>query len=159
MSNLSNNTKASLFFDDITSGIILTKDKSRTVQSFHYRCERKRNAMGMPYGPTAKTYLRFSVKTLPDGHLKDLYNRMYETVPSAFSFVFNATFDPDDQLSDYDTALVVEGFITSVDEVYEGLSTETTDAKGLMLTNVEFLAKSISYMGSGNKKKSLNIHF
>ena len=75
MSNLSNNTKASLFLDDITSGITPSKDKSYTVQSFNYRCERKRNTMGMPYGPTGKTYLRFSVKTLPDGHLKDLYNR------------------------------------------------------------------------------------
>lgn len=161
MSNISNNTKATLFLYDITSGVVPSKDKSYTVQSFDYRCERKRNTMGMPYGPTGKTSLRFCIKTLPDGYLKELYNRIHDHTPSSLSFVFNATFEegPDGQLAEYETGMVVEGYVVNISEAFGHLLEDTADKDSLMLTSVEFLVGAITYMGSDNNRKTLYINF
>ena len=119
----------------------------------------------MPYGPTRTTVLRLLIKSLPDGSLKEIYKRLDEYVDSSFSIVFNATFRMDENgentLSDYDSALVITGFVVSISEFYgERLQTvkeeTTTD---LMMTDIEFLTKSITYIGSENYKKKLHINY
>lgn len=162
MQNISNYIKATLFFDDF-SEIKVKKEQGFTLQQFNYECSRKRNNMGMPYGPTQTTVLKFLIKSLPDGYLKEVYKRLDENTDSSFSIVFNATFRMDENgentLSDYDSALIITGFVISVDESYgEGLQTSKATAN-LMMTDVEFLTKSITYVGSGNMKTTLNINF
>lgn len=164
MQNISNYIKATLFFDDF-SEINVKKEQGFTLQQFNYECSRKRNNMGMPYGPTRTTVLRLLIKSLPDGSLKEIYKRLDEYVDSSFSIVFNATFRMDENgentLSDYDSALVITGFVVSISEFYgERLQTvkeeTTTD---LMMTDIEFLTKSITYIGSENYKKKLHINY
>ena len=79
MKSISNYTKASLFLEDITDPTVTVKrEQGFTVQRFDYECSRKRNTFGLPYGPSLKTTLRLTIKSLPDGHLKSLYKRMAE---------------------------------------------------------------------------------
>lgn len=156
MRNISNYIKATLFFDDFSEAKV-KKEQGFTLQQFNYECSRKRNNMGMPYGPTQTTVLKFLIKSLPDGYLKEVYKRLDENTDSSFSIVFNATFRMDENgentLSDYDSALVATGFVIGIDEAYSGMDT------GLMITNVEFLTKKITYIGNGNYKKNLFINF
>ena len=54
MQNISNNLKASFYFDDIRETKV-RREQGFTLQQFHYECSRKRNDIGMPYGPTQTT--------------------------------------------------------------------------------------------------------
>ena len=162
MQNISNYIKATLFFDDF-SEVKVKKEQGFTLQQFNYECSRKRNNMGMPYGPTRTTILRFLIKSLPDGYLKEIYKRLDENADSSFSIVFNATFRMDENgentLNDYDSALIITGFVISVDESY-GEDPQTSKATAnLMMTDVGFLTKSITYVGSDNYKKRLYINY
>lgn len=162
MRNISNYIKATLFFDDF-SEVKVKKEQGFTMQQFNYECSRKRNNMGMPYGPTRTTILRFLIKSLPDGYLKEIYKRLDENADSSFSIVFNATFRMDENgentLNDYDSALIITGFVISVDESY-GEDPQTSKATAnLMMTDVGFLTKSITYVGSDNYKKRLYINY
>lgn len=162
MRNISNYIKATLFFDDF-SEVKVKKEQGFTLQQFNYECSRKRNNMGMPYGPTRTTILRFLIKSLPDGYLKEIYKRLDENADSSFSIVFNATFRMDENgentLNDYDSALIITGFVISVDESY-GEDPQTSKATAnLMITDVGFLTKSITYVGSDNYKKRLYINY
>lgn len=170
MRNISNYIKATLFFDDF-SEVKVKKEQGFTLQQFNYECSRKRNNMGMPYGPTQTTVLRFLIKSLPDGYLKEIYKRLDENTDSSFSIVFNATFRMDENgentLSDYDSALIITGFVISVDESYGDNRPETITPSpkeeettaDLMMTDVGFLTKSITYIGSENYKKRLHINY
>lgn len=170
MQNISNYIKATLFFDNINE-VKVKKEQGFTLQQFNYECSRKRNNMGMPYGPTGTAIIRLQIKSLPDGYLKEIYKRLGENTISFFSIVFNATFQTDEYgeniLSDYDSSLVITGFVISVEESYGNNLFKTTSKdlidKGtvtnLMMTNVELLAKSITYIGSENYKKNLYINF
>lgn len=162
MQNTSNYIKATLFFEDINE-VKVKKEQGFTLQQFNYECSRKRNNMGMPYGPTRTTILRFLIKSLPDGYLKEIYKRLDENADSSFSIVFNATFRMDENgentLNDYDSALIITGFVISVDESY-GEDPQTSKATAnLMMTDVGFLTKSITYVGSDNYKKRLYINY
>ena len=162
MRNISNYIKATLFFDDF-SEVKVKKEQGFTLQQFNYECSRKRNNMGMPYGPTRTTILRFLIKSLPDGYLKEIYKRLDENADSSFSIVFNATFRMDENgentLNDYDSALIITGFVISVDESY-GEDPQTSKATAnLMMTDVGFLTKSITYVGSDNYKKRTYLNY
>lgn len=171
MKNVSNYTKASLFFEDITDPTVTVKrDQSFTVQSFDYECSRQRNTRGEPYGPSMMTTLRFTIRSLPDGHLKSLYQRLSDKEPAHFSVVFNALFNVDEEqgnrLSDYDSALVAAGAVVSVSEIYgdtmpdNGASVDQNAAPNdLMMTTVKVLLQSITYVGGSNYRKELYVNY
>ena len=159
MQNISNNQKASLYFDDIRETKV-KREQGFTLQQFHYECARKRNDRGMPYGPTQTTTLQLQIKSLP----------LDEHTESCFSIVFNATFRTDEgenTLSDYDSGLIVTGYIISVDEVFGASHPETSpffseegeENVNLMMTGIRLLTKSITYIGSDSYQKELYINF
>lgn len=169
MQNISNNQKASLYFDDIRETKV-KREQGFTLQQFHYECARKRNDRGMPYGPTQTTTLQLQIKSLPDGYLKEIYKRLDEHTESCFSIVFNATFRTDEgenTLSDYDSGLVVTGYVISIDEVFGASHPETSpffseeeeENANLMMTGIRLLTKSITYIGSDSYQKKLYINF
>ena len=169
MQNISNNQKASLYFDDIRETKV-KREQGFTLQQFHYECARKRNDRGMPYGPTQTTILQLQIKSLPDGYLKEIYKRLDEHTESCFSIVFNATFRTDEgenSLGGCDRGLVVTGYVISVDEVFGASHPATTTFPSeegeknidLMMTSIRLLTKSITYIGSDSYQKKLYINF
>ncbi len=165
MSTIPTYTKASVFFGDITDTTVsVTKEDGFTLQQFGYECSRQRDMLGMPYGPTLMSVLRMTVKTLPDGYLKELYKRLTEQSVSSFSIVFNASFrqEPDHVLDDYDQALVVTGFVIDVGEDYHSFEPQdwrSSASSSLMMTHIEFLLQSITYMGTNSYQKKLYINY
>lgn len=87
MQNISNYLKATLFFDNIHETSV-RREQGFTLQQFHYECTRKRNDIGMPYGPTQTTILQLQIKSLPDGYLKEIYKRMNELLLNRFQRIF-----------------------------------------------------------------------
>ena len=79
MQNISNNQKASLYFDDIRETKV-KREQGFTLQQFHYECARKRNDRGMPYGPTQTTILQLQIKSLPS--IQSRVSRSFSTQPS-----------------------------------------------------------------------------
>lgn len=169
MQNISNNLKAYLYFDDIRETKV-RREQGFTLQQFHYECSRKRNDIGMPYGPTQTTILQLQIKSLPDRYLKELYKRLNEHTESCFSIVFNASFRTDEgenTLSDYDSGLIVTGYAISVDEAFGASHPETAifpsgerkKNTDLMMTSIRLLTKSITYIGSDSYQKKLYINF
>ncbi len=172
MKNMSNCTKASFFFYDITDPTVTAKkEQSLTLQRFEYECLRNRNAEGMPYGPTLASMLRFTLKSLPDGYLKEFYRRLGDHDVSCFSIVLDAVFQnngqEDNVLSDYGGALVVTGQIVDIDETYQtydfdrlrGGKAAGESYHDLMMITVEFLLQSIMYVGNNNYQKKLPINY
>ncbi len=172
MQHSSNYTKASFFFHDISDSTFTAKrEQSFTLQQFSYECSRKRNSRGEPYGPTLASILRFTLKSLPDGYLKEFYQRLTENTVSCFSIVSNAVFQSNgfenNVLSDYDSALVVTGQVVDIDEAYHtedackhpGTNGKNEVNQDLMMITVDFLLQSITYIGSNNYKKELPIHY
>ena len=101
---------------------------------------------------------------------KEIYKRLDEHTESCFSIVFNATFRTDEgenTLSDYDSGLVVTGYVISVDEVFDASHPETSpffseeeeENVNLMMTGIRLLTKSITYIGSDSYQKELYINF
>ena len=169
MQNISNYLKATLFFDNIHETSV-RREQGFTLQQFHYECTRKRNDIGMPYGPTQTTILQLQIKSLPDGYLKEIYKRMNEHTESCVSIVFNASFRTDEgenTLSDYDSGLIVTGYAISVDEAFGASHPATTTFPSeegeknidLMMTSIRLLTKSITYIGSDSYQKKLYINF
>lgn len=83
---------------------------------------------------------------------------------------FNATFRTDEgenTLSDYDSGLIVTGYVISVDEVFGASHPETSpffseeeeENANLMMTGIRLLTKLITYIGSDSYQKKLYINF
>lgn len=115
------------------------------------------------------TLLQIEIKSLPNGYLKELYKRLDEQTESQFSVVFNATFRTDDygenMLSDYDSGLIITGYVISVDETFgiwsepEAVLPQEERTTDLMMTNIKLLTKSITYIGCDSYQKRLYINF
>ncbi len=167
--SMSNCTKASLFFQDITDSTTqVRKEHSFTLQRFSYECVRKRNSHGLPYGPTLGSVLRLTLKSLPDGYLKELYQRLSDATAASYSIVTDAMFRPDNQaLNDYAGAMIVTGWVIDVDEAYHSGEADAWDTSPqrvettheLMTTTVDLLLQSITYVGNNNYQKTLPINY
>lgn len=147
----SNHIKALLFLEDITEGIPISQDDCFTIQHFNYNCSRQRDSTKMPNGPTGTTVLRFVIKSLPEEGGKTFYQRLTESTAYPFSFVFNATFDANKRLCDYEDAMVISGYIINIEEAF-GNYTSDPDKTDRMLMSVDVLLRSITYIGKKSNK-------
>ena len=122
------------------------KENCLTVQHFDYECEHKRNASGEVYGPTEPVILKFTVRVNSPKHAKVFYNNLLVNNSSSYSFLFNATFNSNQRLSDYEDGMVVNGYVVSVEENYSTGKNATGEDEQILL-DVTILARSVTYMG------------
>lgn len=151
---ISNQLKTVLYLEDITMGIPMRQVNGFTVQHFDYNCFRTRDGVGSPYGPTNASLMRITVKTLLSDGYKELYNRLKSTELYAFSVVFNATYDEFRVLKDYADAMVVNGYIVEIEEVFDTMSGKQ---EGMML-NLKILLHSLEYLGKRVNRRLLVNH-
>lgn len=154
---ISNHVKALLVAEDFSEVARVSQSNCLTVQHFDYRCSRSRNESGMPYGPTVSVIIQFSFKSLSNNKGKIFYDRLKSQSPFPYTFVFNATFDSVQQLSRYDDAMIVSGYIVDIEESFDKAAApgETVEQ---MLTNVKMLLCSITYVGKDSNKTLSLIH-
>ena len=117
----SNELKALMIAEDfLENPLNVMKEQCLTVQHFDYLCEHKRNASGEVYGSTEPVILKFTVRVNSPMHTKVFYNNIFSNSHNNYSFLFNATFNANQRLADYEDGMVVNGYVVSVEEKHRG---------------------------------------
>ena len=122
------------------------KDHCMTVLHFDYQCEHKLNASGEVYGATQPVVLKFTVRVNSPSHVRVFYRNLVTDGYFCYSFLFNASFNDNMRLADYEDGMVVEGSILSIEEKYSSLKNQKGEDEQILL-NVKLLARSVTYMG------------
>lgn len=143
----SNELKAFVVAEDfLDNPMNVLKENCLTVQHFDYQCEHKRNASGEVYGPTEPVILKFTVRVNSPKHAKVFYSNLLSNSYFNYSFLFNATFNANQRLGDYEDGMVVNGYVVSVEENYSTGKNQTGEDEQILL-DVTILARSVTYMG------------
>ena len=121
-----------------------------TVQRFDYTCQRKRDDTGKAYGPTDPVFLNFVIRVNGPEQSKPFYKNLSSTEHYPISFLFNATFNATQRLTDYNDALVVDGYVIEVEDNYNsGTPGATTEQITL---SVKMQVRKFTYLGRSNNK-------
>lgn len=141
--------------DLLDDGNIVREENCYTLQNYHYECHRTRNNAGRPYGRIVNTMLTFTLR-LP--HLTrelPFYQQMKDLEPLTFTFLFNATFDGSKQLSNYDDALTVKGYVVDVSDSYGSATPlpRPLPATEQASVTVQMLLSSLTYVGVNSNKQ------
>ena len=153
MAMISNNIKAILIPEDFSEITRVSQEKCLTLQHFDYKCQRSRNEEGIPYGSTVSVTLNCTIRTTCD--LQVYYDRLKSNSPYTYTFVFNAIFDTQKCLSDYEDAMIVSGYIIDIEENFDSATNENGEDEQ-MLINIKILLSNITYVGK-NSNKTLSI--
>ena len=142
----SNELKAFVVAEDfLENPMSVLKENCLTVQHFDYQCEHKLNASGEVYGPTEPVILKFTVRVNSPKHAKVFYSNLLSNSYFNYSFLFNATFNANQRLGDYEDGMVVNGYVVSVEENYSTGKNQTGEDEQILL-DVTILARSVTYM-------------
>ena len=122
------------------------KDKCPVIQHFSYKVERNRNDAGIPYGGTTPTELKFTIRLGQPDDSKLFYDRLMSNELFEYSFIFNATFDDNKRLKNFEDAMVTRGYVVDVKEDYDRAVTDGNLSDQIMV-EVTLLLSSITYVG------------
>ena len=129
------------------------KEHCLTIQHFDYTCEHKRNASYEVYGPTEPVMLKFTIRVNSPKHAKVFYHHLLSHSCFSYSFLFNATFNANQRLADYEDGMVVNGYVVSVEENFSTGRNMTGEDEQILL-NVRILTRSVTYLGRENHFKN-----
>ena len=152
MSLKMNELKAVVVMADIREeGGSITRDKCMSVEHFDYRLERKRDYEGRTYAGNEQAMLCFTVRLNSAEQAKPFYEQMTSQENSPLTFIFNAFYSETKRLTDYDDALVVEGYVVDVEEDFRSAILNNPNEEQIVL-RARVLTHSITYIGAGNNK-------
>lgn len=157
MSTLSKNTKVVLYPDNfLDQGQNVPKSKCMVVQSYEYMLCRSRNAYGEAYGTGSGNIVTIKVRVSSRDSLKVFYDRLSNMSSTCLTLIYNVHYDDQGFVTEYghDGALVIDGYIIDIEEVY-GRSKTERDNEEIMLS-LKFLTNSMEMVGSNN---NLNFQF
>ena len=142
----SNELKALVVAEDfLENPMHVLREDCMTVQHFEYQCVRKRNSSGATYGPTEPVILKFTVRVGSPADARLFCRYLISNVPENYSFLFNATFNANQRLANYEDGMVVNGYVVSIEENYNAGVSETGEQEQILL-NVTLLACSVTYL-------------
>ena len=152
MPKLSNHTKAALFTENIIEQHVLRRESAPVVQRLDYTLRRPRNDFGKPYGRMSGSELIVAT-LIGTNDTREYYERLVSNDSQIFSIVFNATYDNNNFLTSYDSAMVVEGYVVDIVEHYD--DDEAKEGNQMSL-EFSFLLTSITYIGEEERHLRLN---
>ena len=152
MPKLSNHTKAVLFTENIIEQHVLRRENATVVQRLDYTLRRPRNDFGKPYGRMSGSELIVAT-LIGTNDTREYYERLVSNDSQIFSIVFNATYDNNNFLTSYDSAMVVEGYVVDIVEHYD--DDEAKEGNQMSL-EFSFLLTSITYIGEEERHLRLN---
>ena len=123
------------------------KQHCMRIQHFNYVCEHKRNTAGEVYGPTEPVIMKFTVRVNSPVHARVFYKNLMTNGHFHYSFLFNATFDDFQRLADYEDGMVIDGYVTSVEEEFNTNTSSVGESEQIQL-NIEILTRSVIYLSS-----------
>ena len=152
MPKLSNHTKAALFTENIIEQHVLRRENATVVQRLDYTLRRPRNDFGKPYGRMSGSELIVAT-LIGTNDTREYYERLVSNDSQIYSIVFNATYDNNNFLTSYDSAMVVEGYVVDIVEHYD--DDEAKEGNQMSL-EFSFLLTSITYIGEEERHLRLN---
>ena len=152
MPKLSNHTKAALFTENIIEQHVLRRENATVVQRLDYTLRRPRNDFGKPYGRMSGSELIVAT-LIGTNDTREYYERLVSNDSQIFSIVFNATYDNNNFLTSYDSAMVVEGYVVDIVEHYD--DDEAKEGNQMSL-EFSFLLTSMTYIGEEERHLRLN---
>lgn len=143
----SNELKALLVPEDfLENPMSVLKEQCLTVQHFDYQCEHKRNASGEVYGSTEPVVLKFSIRVNSPRQARVFYNNLLSNSDHSYSFLFNATSNTNQRLSNCEDGMVVNGYVVSVEENYSAGKNVTGEDEQILL-DVTIMVRRVTYLG------------
>jgi len=146
MPTISNNVKISLFHSNILEQNDAVRTSSVAVQHYEYTLGRELNVYGEAYGGNAESVLLATVRVGSQDDLKIYYETLNNTYPTSYTFVMNAGYDESGHLSEYDGALVCEGYVVDVEESFSRDSASEGEQMSLIF---KLLLTKMEFVGSG----------
>ena len=119
MQRISNQTKVILFPDNYLEQAYITKEKCMAVQHYDYTFQRNRNAYGEPYGRISGGSLTLSIRVGSRDSLRLFYQQLKQPYSATYSLLFDATYDAQGYLAERSGALLVEGYIVDIQELFD----------------------------------------
>ena len=153
----SNELKALVVPESILDIKNVRQEHCHTVQQFNYNCVRLRNNRGETFGPSEPVELEFSIRLNTPLDAKSYYEHLVDNNHSSFSFVFNATFDDNSYLKDYEDGMVCEGYVVSVTEDFSASMGNKANDEQMMLT-VKVILVNTTYLGREKNYQSIFIY-
>jgi hypothetical protein len=124
----------------------VAKDQCPVIQHFAYKVQRNRNDAGIPYGGTTPTELKFTIRLGQPDDSKLYYQHLVSNELFEYSFIFNATFDDNKRLKNFEDAMVTRGYVVDVKEDFDVAVTDENLSEQIMV-EVTLLLSSITYVG------------
>lgn len=124
----------------------VAKDQCPVIQHFAYKVQRNRNDAGIPYGGTTPTELKFTIRLGQPDDSKLYYQHLVSNELFEYSFIFNATFDDNKRLKNFEDAMVTRGYVVDVKEDFDVAVTDENQSEQIMV-EVTLLLSSITYVG------------
>jgi hypothetical protein len=147
--------KAVVTLDNVLDGAKrVLKENCLVVQNFDYQCSLKRNEKGRVFGAMESVILSFRVRVNDPRHAMIFLMELASNNVSCFSFLFNATYGPNERLRDYEDGMVVRGYLVSAEEQYSTETSETGRYKQMLL-DLKLLVSEVIYLGYEEDK---NLH-
>lgn len=153
----STNLKAILVMEDLSNGSFqFSQQDCLTIQQFHYVCNRGKNDEGIVGGLTGSSMMTMNVRLHELSENKRFYDGLISRVPSPFTILFNAEFNSDGKLKDYENAMTVFGYIVDVQEHFSTLTNKEEAAP--MSIHVEIQLTKMLFHGKDSTKTLTIIH-
>ena len=147
--------KAVVTLDNVLDGAKrVLKENCLVVQNSDYQCSLKRNEKGRVFGAMESVILSFRVRVNDPRHAMIFLMELASNNVSCFSFLFNATYGPNERLRDYEDGMVVRGYLVSAEEQYSTETSETGRYKQMLL-DLKLLVSEVIYLGYEEDK---NLH-
>ena len=119
MQRISNQTKVILFPDNYLEQAYITKEKCIAVQHYDYTFQRNRNAYGEPYGRISGGLLTLTIRVGSRDSLRLFYQQLKQHYSATYSLLVYATYDAQGYLAERSGALMVEGYIVDIQELFD----------------------------------------
>lgn len=130
----------------------ITRDQCMSVEHFDYHFAHKRDEKGHTYKASEPAMLNFSVRLNSVEQAKPFYKQLTVIEYGPLSFLFNAAFSDTRHLTDYDDAMVVDGFIVDVQEDFSSTAL-TAQSEEQIILRARMLVRSVTYIGRNENKK------
>ena len=153
----SNELKALVVPESILEQPNVLQDECLTIQWMSYKCHRERNNRGEAYGPTQPVEMEFTIRLNDTADAKPFYQMLPSNEHFCFSFLFNATFNQNERLNDYEDGMVCDGYVVGIDESYSASSNKEPNDKQMLL-NIKLLLLNTTYIGRDKNYTSIFIH-
>lgn len=127
-----------------------TQEGMLTVQKFDYAFSRTCNSNGIPFGATTNPIVEFTLKFMAENKVKSLVDDIMSRSEDEFSFLFNAQFDQQRKLENFENAVVVRGYVVDMEQMFA--ATESNNENQPMELKVKVLASDLTYAGSQSNK-------